>query len=66
MEPDDTAARIRKNEIRQALPQCWASRMTIRQPTADWMTKRDRRIEAVFVAVQTFDAIVCHRLFNPF
>jgi hypothetical protein len=40
--------------------------MTIRQPAADWMTKRDRRIEAVFVAVQTFDAIVCHRLFNPF
>ena len=66
MEPDDTSARIRKNEIRQSLPQRWASRMTIRQPAADWMTKRDRRIEAVFVAVQTFDAIVCHRLFNPF
>jgi len=66
MEPDETAARIRKNEIRQSLPQRWASRMTIRQPAADWMTKHDRRIEAVFVAVQTFDAIVCHRLFKPF
>ena len=34
--------------------------------TAEQSTKRDRRIEAVFIAVQALGAILCYRLFKYF